>query len=66
LTRVLRLPLRAGFEPWLSKRQLAHHLGFSTRWVELKVREGMPSHRWANRLRFRVSEVEAWLEERER
>jgi excisionase family DNA binding protein len=65
VTRVVSLPLRRGYEPWLNKQQLADYLGFSTRWVELKVREGMPSHRWGNRLRFRVSEVEAWLEERE-
>jgi hypothetical protein len=62
---VFRLPLRPGTEPWLSKRQLAVHLGFSVRWVELRVREGMPHQRWgSNRLRFRASEVEAWLEER--
>jgi predicted DNA-binding transcriptional regulator AlpA len=60
---VLRLPLRAGVEPWLSKQQLAAHLGFSVRWVELRVREGMPCERWGNRLRFRASEVEAWLKE---
>jgi excisionase family DNA binding protein len=59
------LPLRRGFEPWLSKQQLADYLGFSKRWVELKVREGMPCHRWGKRLRCRASEVEAWLEERE-
>ena len=48
-------------EPWLTKRQLAAHLGFSTRWVELRVREGMPAQRWGSRLRFRASEVEEWL-----
>jgi predicted DNA-binding transcriptional regulator AlpA len=62
---VFRLPLRPGAEPWLSKRQVAEHLGFSVRWVELRVREGMPHQRWgSNRLRFRVSDVETWLEER--
>jgi len=51
----------------MSKQQLAEYLGFSKRWVELKVREGMPCHRWGGKqLRFRASEVEAWLEERGR
>ena len=62
---VFRLPLRPGAEPWLSKRQVAEHLGFSVRWVELRVREGMPHQKWgSNRLRFRVTDVETWLEER--
>lgn len=59
---VLRITPRS--EPWLNKRQLAAHLGFSTRWVELRVGEGMPSKLWGNRRRFRVSEVESWLERR--
>lgn len=56
---VLRLVPRS--EPWMNKRQLAAYLGFSTRWVELRVKEGMPAQRWGNRLRFRASEVEEWL-----
>jgi hypothetical protein len=51
-------------EQLLTKRQLAQHLGRSTRWVEMRVREGMPSEppttRYPTR-RFRLSEVEAWL-----
>ncbi len=62
--RVIRMALRPGDEPWLSKKQLAAHVGFTTRWVELRVAEGMPCQRWGNRLRFRVSEVEPWLKER--
>jgi hypothetical protein len=62
--RLIRLPLRPGVEPWLSKKQLAAHLGYSTRWVELRVKDGMPCERWGGRLRFRVSEVEPWLKER--
>jgi hypothetical protein len=58
------MPLRPGVEPWLSKKQLAGHLGYSTRWVELRVNEGMPCERWGGRLRFHVSEVEPWLKER--
>ncbi len=50
-------------EPWLNKRQLAAHLGFSARWVDYRVAEGMPSHVFGRRRRFRLSEVERWLEE---
>lgn len=50
--------------PLLTKRQLAAHIGRSTRWVELRMREGMPSvaptERYPHR-RFRLSDVEAWL-----
>jgi excisionase family DNA binding protein len=53
-----------GWEPWLTKKQLAAYVGFSTRWVELRVREGMPSTIIGGRRRFHVSEVEAWLKER--
>lgn len=52
-------------EPWLSKRQLATHLGFSVRWVEYRVRDGMPHKMLGGRLRFQRSSVESWLEQRE-
>lgn len=55
---------RDGTEPWLTKAQIAEHLGFSTRWVELRVREGLPCRRMGGRLRFRRSAAERWLEER--
>jgi excisionase family DNA binding protein len=60
---VIQFPALAA-EPYLSKRQLADLLGFSVRWVDYKVREGMPSHRFGKRRRFRLSEVERWLEGR--
>ena len=51
-------------EHLVTKRQLAQYLGRSTRWVEMRVREGMPSEppttRYPQR-RFRLSDVEAWL-----
>jgi hypothetical protein len=59
--RLLRFPGPLAVEPWLSKREIATHLRFSVRWVELRVNEGMPCERWGGRLRFRASEVEAWL-----
>ncbi len=49
-------------EPWLDKRALAAHLGCGVRWIELRVAEGMPSAMIAGRRKFRVSEVEPWLE----
>lgn len=59
---VTQLSLAA--EHLVTKRQLAEHLGRSTRWVELRVREGMPSEAPTTRYpqrRFRLPEVEAWL-----
>jgi hypothetical protein len=48
-------------EAWLDKRALAGHLGCSERWLEYRAREGMPSWKIAGRVKFRPSEVEAWL-----
>jgi hypothetical protein len=53
----------AHLEPWLDKRALAAHLGCSERWLEYRAREGMPSWKIAGRIKFRASEVEAWLTE---
>lgn len=62
---VITLPRRTSFEPWLSKTQLAHVVGFSRRWVELQVAAGAPSKKLPNgQRRFRLSEFEAWLEGR--
>ena len=58
---VIPFPRRTDWEPELSKRQVAQWFGFSTRWVELRVREGMPSRMRGNRRRFLLSECEAWL-----
>lgn len=56
--------LRPATEQLLTKKQLAQRLDRSTRWIELRVREGMPSEppteRYPGR-RFRLSEVEDWL-----
>lgn len=52
--------LSLAVEQLLTKRQLAEHLGRSTRWIELRVREGLPSEPPTNRFprrRFRLSEV---------
>ncbi len=65
LGAVLPFPRRAGFEPWLSKKQVAAHYGYSTRWVELRMRDGMPSHVRGGHRKFVLSEIEAWFEGRQ-
>lgn len=52
-------------EPFITKDQLANHLGFSKRWVEHRVAEGMPHFRVGGRLRFQVSTAIGWLSEQE-
>ena len=48
----------------LTKQQLAAHLDRSPRWIEMRVKDGMPSldptARFPHR-RFRLADVEAWL-----
>ena len=61
---VIPLPVRRHTEPMLTKQQLALHYGFTTRWVELRTREGMPSTLIGGRRRYRISEVETWLQSR--
>jgi len=56
-----RLARQPNLEPWLTTQQLADHLGFSTKWVQRKVKDGMPSERFGSRLRFKATVVEAWL-----
>lgn len=58
---VIPFPRRTDWEPELSKRQVAQWFGFSTRWVELRMREGMPSRMRGHQRRFLLSECEAWL-----
>jgi len=61
--QVIRFPTRrtASAEPLLTKKQLAAHFQFSTRWVELRTREGMPSELIGGRRRYRLSLVNDWL-----
>lgn len=51
-------------EPWLGKAALAKHLDCGVRWIELRQAEGMPHAIIAGRIKYRVSEVEPWLEAR--
>ncbi len=49
-------------EPFLSKAQIAAHYGYSTRWVELQMRKGLPSRMRGGQRRYLLSEVEAWFQ----
>lgn len=60
--RLLAFPRMAAAEPWLTKQQIACHYGRSTRWIELRMREGLPSRMLGLRRAFRLSAVEAWME----
>lgn len=51
----------AQLEPWLTKRQLADHLGVSARWIEDRVGEGLPHRALAGGHKFRLSQVEPWM-----
>jgi hypothetical protein len=54
------MPVR---EPFVDQRTLAAELMVSVSTVRKWTAEGMPAHRWAKRtIRYRVSEVLAWLE----
>ena len=56
------IPFPTTYEPLMSKRQLADYLGFSTRWVELRVHDGLPvATTIGNQKRFRLSQVEPWV-----
>lgn len=52
-------------QKWMGKRELAEHLGYSPRWVQYRVAEGMPHRRHYGRLAFLVTDVERWLALRE-
>lgn len=60
---VIPFPRRTDWEPELSKKRLAEVLGYSPRWVEMRMRDGMPSRLKGNQRRFVLSEVERWLNE---
>lgn len=54
------------FEPLVTLDQLCDHLQMKPRWVRYQITEhGLPHKRLGRSLRFRLSEVEAWLEEQQ-
>jgi excisionase family DNA binding protein len=66
---ILELPARApqtvAPARYLNRTELAAHLGCHPRTVSRMVREGLPSYTFGRRMRrFRLREVEDWLERR--
>jgi excisionase family DNA binding protein len=59
---VTPIAARSKAEPWLTKAQLADRLNVSVRWIDYQRSKGMPSSKWGGVVRFRLSEVEGWLE----
>lgn len=57
-----------GHEPWVSKQQLVAHLGVTPRTIERWINLGMPCLKLGgdlrSRVRFKITEVEAWLGDR--
>lgn len=50
---------------YLTRRQLAEHLGVSSRTVERWEKDGCPVEKWGKRLvRYRLVRVEPWLRTR--
>ena len=58
-------PNRLPTDAWVSKKQLAGILDRSIRWVEMRVKEGMPSRMRGNKRIFNVGAVQDWLKNRE-
>jgi hypothetical protein len=50
-------------EAWIERADLGCQLGKDDWWIELRVREGMPSRPHARPRQFKLSEVDAWLKE---
>jgi hypothetical protein len=48
---------------WCDKRAIAAYFGCSVRSIERRMVEGMPHAEILGRAKFRVPEVEPWLEE---
>lgn len=61
---LVTLPTSRRQERWLSKRQIAEHYGRSPRWIELRMREGLPSRMIGGRRAFQLSAVDEWLDRR--
>jgi hypothetical protein len=51
-------------EPWVTKQQLADHLGVTRRWIESQQQLGLPHLHTGGMNSYRISEIEAWLRER--
>ena len=51
-------------EAWLPKRRIAEFYGYSVRWVERQVANGMPCRRIGGQLRFQLTPVDSWIRRR--
>ncbi len=60
-SRLIKFPQRSAHEPWWRKKQLAEWLGVSERTIERWTADGMPCRRIHRTVRYRPSEVEAWI-----
>lgn len=67
MAELVHFPTRHQPGRLLTKKQLAAELGRSTKWIELRMREGLPveprktAHEHA---RFDLAKVRAWLDSR--
>lgn len=52
------------FENWVKKEQLAQHLACSPSYINKLMCEGLPRTKFGRAVRFRISEVEEWLQRR--
>jgi excisionase family DNA binding protein len=59
--RLIGFPQRPGREPWWPKKKLAEYLDVSERTIERWTADGMPCLRSRRTVRYRPSDVEAWL-----
>jgi hypothetical protein len=51
-------------ERWVTRQQLADHLAVTRRWIESQQQVGLPHLHTGGMNRYRISEVETWLQER--
>jgi phage terminase Nu1 subunit (DNA packaging protein) len=48
-------------ERFITKAELARHLGLSVRWVERQLSRGLPHHRVGGSVRFQLTSALQWL-----
>lgn len=60
---VVHFPTRISAEPFYSRKDIADHLDVSTKTVDRHVARGCPSYKIGRCRRFKLSEVELWLED---
>ncbi|WP_414699044.1 helix-turn-helix domain-containing protein [Oligoflexus sp.] len=52
------------FDNWITKKDLAAHIGMSVSFVNKYMKDGLPFRRRGRSVRFRVLDVEEWLQRR--